>query len=63
MCYSKYNTFNTIIISGNSYGHSNVDLADLYLDWGSIAQFNEANKDYIENRQIRQRWGNKRITK
>lgn len=38
-------------ISGNSYGHSNVDLADLYLDWGPIAQFNEANNDYIENRQ------------
>ena len=38
-------------ISGNNYGHSNMDLADLYLDWGSIAMFNEVNDDYLENRQ------------
>ena len=37
-------------ISGNSYGHSNMDLAELYLDWGSIAQFNRANSDFSENR-------------
>ena len=37
-------------ISGNSYGHSNMDLADLYLDWNSRASINEANP--IENREI-----------
>ena len=37
-------------ISGNSYGHSNMDLAELYLDWGPIAQFNRANSDFSENR-------------
>tara|TARA_Y100001968_G_scaffold292752_1_gene298199 strand:- start:494 stop:1099 length:606 start_codon:yes stop_codon:yes gene_type:complete len=37
-------------ISGNSYGHSNMDLAELYLDWGPIAQFNKANSDSSESR-------------
>ncbi len=37
-------------ISGNSYGHSNMDLADLYLDWNSRSSINEANP--IENREI-----------
>jgi len=38
-------------VSGNSYGHSNMDLANLYLDWGPIAQFNQANSDFLENRE------------
>jgi len=38
-------------ISGNSYGHSNMDLAELYLDWEPIAQFNQANSDFLENRE------------
>ena len=27
-----------------------MDLAELYLDWGPIAQFNQANSDFLENR-------------
>jgi len=38
-------------ISGNSYGHSNMDLAELYLDWSTVGLFNKANYDDIENKE------------
>jgi hypothetical protein len=38
-------------ISGNSYGHSNMDLAELYLDWRTVGLFNKANYDDIENKE------------
>jgi len=38
-------------ISGNSYGHSNMDLAELYLDWSTIGLFNQANNDDTENKE------------